>query len=809
MLPWEGEGLPVSVRHVLVVDDEPAVCEFLGLALRAMGFSVHCALDGPSALAHAAKQPPCFAVVDALLPKMDGFQVVAALRQAQPELPVVMMSGIYKKRNYESEALDRLGCKAYVHKPLSVLHLWELVETHAGLPAAGAVPPDFPGVSFRKRPYPQVVADLHDAKETGLLFVRGSGGTAIVFFEDGRIVFGRSNDPQTRLDRVLLASGAIDAKTMARARDVLAASRGSERFGELLVREGLVTAERLQASLAEQQRQHVLRPFTWADGSCHFFRSDAPRAERFKLALDMPPLVFWGCRQVRDEASLGDWLPGPDRRPCLSRPLGDLAEAFALSPAEREFVALLDGTRDVTKLRAIGRLAQVDVNRLLAGLLCTGLVEIANADEPPLPAPDASAVRAVPTLGDLARLPAAPLLAMMHAARASGVLRVEAEGSDSQAVRTVYLQGGGIACATSNSPQDRLGQVLVRHGIVRPDQVAAALEAARTAPSTGLGRILLDQGALTPDDLHRGLVAQVHGVVAGLLSWRSGTFHFQEGPLPLKDIVPLHLDTPSVVLRAVRGMAFTDIAPHLPSPDVAMARTWNAPALAAALPLGELERRLTAALDAPTPIRELFARLHAPPEEVLRAVHALLVVGVIEGRAPTRPASGLPSASASAARTAATPAPQVEVEEFGDTLVGEPEDPGERAEREESFGSLGDDAPLDLVGGWPVPEPQPASPPPAAEFDPGDADLDDALAGLAGASGPPPASLLDEDRMPAVGVIEPDEVAAVAQFLALLGAWQDGSAAGIPPHVLETLPPAVRRRFGLEATAQAGGRSGR
>ena len=115
-----------DARRVLIVEDEPSENEFLALTARGLGFAVDCAFDGPSALEMAAKARPDLVLLDALLPKLDGFAVLAELRQKHPNVPVIMMSGIYKKRSYEADAL-RLGACAYLVKPLSVVAIWELL----------------------------------------------------------------------------------------------------------------------------------------------------------------------------------------------------------------------------------------------------------------------------------------------------------------------------------------------------------------------------------------------------------------------------------------------------------------------------------------------------------------------------------------------------------------------------------------------------------------------------------------------------------------------------------------------------------
>ena len=137
-------------RTILIADDDPAVVEFLKLAFSSLGYPVEYATDGQVALSKASSDvPPALVMLDALLPKLDGFQVLAELRKRHPDLPVVMMSGIYKKRSYAQEAMDKLGAREYLLKPLSALKIWEVAERYVGEPPQTSTAPPMTTDRFR------------------------------------------------------------------------------------------------------------------------------------------------------------------------------------------------------------------------------------------------------------------------------------------------------------------------------------------------------------------------------------------------------------------------------------------------------------------------------------------------------------------------------------------------------------------------------------------------------------------------------------------------------------------------------------
>ena len=110
-----------SVTHILVVEDEPSLCQLLVNNLSFEGYSVESAGDGVPALAAHASLRADLIVLDLMLPQMDGFAVLKALRDRQDEVPVLMLTA-------RGEEVDRvqglsLGADDYLVKPFSVLEL--------------------------------------------------------------------------------------------------------------------------------------------------------------------------------------------------------------------------------------------------------------------------------------------------------------------------------------------------------------------------------------------------------------------------------------------------------------------------------------------------------------------------------------------------------------------------------------------------------------------------------------------------------------------------------------------------------------
>ncbi|MEH1130491.1 response regulator transcription factor [Micromonospora sp. CPCC 206061] len=110
----------MSERRVLVVEDERTIADSVAARLRAEGFGVRIAGDGPSAVDAAREMRPDLVVLDIMLPGFDGLEVCRRI-QAERPVPVLMLTA----RDDENDLLVGLavGADDYLTKPFSLREL--------------------------------------------------------------------------------------------------------------------------------------------------------------------------------------------------------------------------------------------------------------------------------------------------------------------------------------------------------------------------------------------------------------------------------------------------------------------------------------------------------------------------------------------------------------------------------------------------------------------------------------------------------------------------------------------------------------
>jgi two-component system, response regulator RegA len=100
---------------MLVVDDDPVLCEVLARALSRRGFSVRVAHSVESALHAVEEEPPEYAVIDLKLPDQSGLKLISALKAADENTRIVMLTG-HASIPTAIEAI-KLGAIYYLPKP--------------------------------------------------------------------------------------------------------------------------------------------------------------------------------------------------------------------------------------------------------------------------------------------------------------------------------------------------------------------------------------------------------------------------------------------------------------------------------------------------------------------------------------------------------------------------------------------------------------------------------------------------------------------------------------------------------------------
>ncbi len=119
--------MKTPTKKILVADDEPPVVQIIRANLELEGYQVVTAYDGVQALEKAKAEHPDLLILDIMMPRMDGFDVLDALKKdaATEDIPVIMLTALNEIEHMDQAA--RKGSYCYLTKPFEPLELLMIV----------------------------------------------------------------------------------------------------------------------------------------------------------------------------------------------------------------------------------------------------------------------------------------------------------------------------------------------------------------------------------------------------------------------------------------------------------------------------------------------------------------------------------------------------------------------------------------------------------------------------------------------------------------------------------------------------------
>ena len=110
-----------SPKHILVVDDDDLVREFVKEVLKINNFTVTEATNGKAGLKEFRENTPDLVITDIIMPEMEGISFIRELRSHNKEVPIIAMTGNVHGRMEEFlEISTQLGADEILRKPIKV-----------------------------------------------------------------------------------------------------------------------------------------------------------------------------------------------------------------------------------------------------------------------------------------------------------------------------------------------------------------------------------------------------------------------------------------------------------------------------------------------------------------------------------------------------------------------------------------------------------------------------------------------------------------------------------------------------------------
>jgi hypothetical protein len=234
--------------------------------------------------------------------------------------------------------------------------------------------------------------------------------------------------------------------------------------------------------------------------------------------------------------------------------------------------------------------------------------------------------------GSLAELGLAEILRPLVDKQKTGVLRF----LYGAVTKTVYVSGGRLIFATSTDPDDRLGEMLLRKGLI----TYRALEESVKAIAAGKrqGTILVESGAIRSRDLIEGVTEQVQEIIYGLFRWMEGEWEFVEGDLPSREVIVLRMSTADLAMEGVRRIgSWSRIRRGVGGIEQRYVLSQSAEPRMAEMALSKDELNLIGTIDGECSVEEICAAAHQSDFLVCRALFGFWASGLLDRVPQDRP----------------------------------------------------------------------------------------------------------------------------------------------------------------------------
>jgi len=401
-------------KTILVVEDDKTVQKMLTEVIEEEGFTVIGERDGEWALRTFESKEIDFVILDILIPVMNGFQVAERIRKTVKgkELPILMISGIYRGVNHRQDAIRKYNVVEYLDKPLDMEKLLDsLKETFgADYPSAVAAQAEREAVD-RKAPEPyaspeskeeqaeverhskeflsaarrgnlrdtsfaELLAELYRDKVDGALLLKKEKLKKIVFTKNGYPVFVKSNLLNECLGKVMVREKMIGEEECEES--IIKMKESGRQQGTVLIEMGCISPHNLQYALQLQLEVKLYDLFGWEQGEFQFNPKSSVPPVTVSLDASTAAVIYEGIRRKykleRLRQALDGWLehyvvPHPD--PIFRFQDMDLDEE------EEAFVEHLKGDRTLREILDLG-LDKERVYRIVYALKCAGMVTLQN-----------------------------------------------------------------------------------------------------------------------------------------------------------------------------------------------------------------------------------------------------------------------------------------------------------------------------------------------------------------------------------------------------------------------------------------------
>lgn len=231
----------------------------------------------------------------------------------------------------------------------------------------------------------QLLNLIHLARKSGRLRIRNpQGRMAELYFQNGKLAYAELSDgPKTLLD-ILYQAKRLNSKQY-QALKAQAQQYTDREIGLMLVNAGYFTPIEIVNTLKAAYRDVVRTLFTWPEGD-FVFDAQAPMPRgRILVRMGLENLIIEGARRLREWERLQEEIPTLEvALKFVDQPHADV-QSLNLSPIEWKVLNFVSPRNTLAQIAQKLKLSDLEIRRIVYGLMQAGLVELVRPEDKPLP----------------------------------------------------------------------------------------------------------------------------------------------------------------------------------------------------------------------------------------------------------------------------------------------------------------------------------------------------------------------------------------------------------------------------------------
>lgn len=232
----------------------------------------------------------------------------------------------------------------------------------------------------------QLLNLINLAKKTGTLVVEGPNQAAQLAFRNGKLIYGQLGQEDGNLTSILHKAGKLNDEQARVLRERAARSTDKE-LGLLLINAGYVSQTDILLSIRAHVLDIVYRLITWVEGLFRFEQGVMPSDDRITVPIELENVIIEGARRMREWERLVEELPSLDMALKFTEHPNVNIRDMKLSVEEWRVVSFINPKNSMKAIAKQNNLTDLEIRRIVYGLLQAGLVEVIRPEGAPRPLP--------------------------------------------------------------------------------------------------------------------------------------------------------------------------------------------------------------------------------------------------------------------------------------------------------------------------------------------------------------------------------------------------------------------------------------